>query len=358
MKDIQSTKTDNKPTIEQSSSPWKHVSSENWNNYHWQQEHSLQGINALQALLGETMQNSGGNESLLKKTVERYRFRVTPYYLSLIDWNDPNDPIRRQCIPDLYEMADEPEYSADPFREEGTVSDCGIVHRFSDRVLLVASSSCAMYCRHCTRKNTLDQMHPTADKDFVPALEYIADHKEVREVLISGGDPLLLNTKTLNDLLEKVQAIEHVEVVRIGTRVPVVLPMRVDDELAEMLGRHKPLWINTQFNHPRELTEEAVAACRKLTDAGIPVSNQSVLLKGINDDFETMRELCTKLQRSLIRPYYVFQCDPIAGISHFRTDITIGGKLEKQLRESIGGLALPRFVADIPGKKGKTPLTA
>jgi lysine 2,3-aminomutase len=213
-----------------------------------------------------------------------------------------------------------------------------------------------MYCRHCTRKNTLEEMTPGENIDFDAALEYIAEHPQVREVLISGGDPLLLNTERLDRLLGRIQAIEHIEVVRIGTRVPVVLPMRIDNELSAMLSSHKPLWINTQFNHPRELTKEALTACRRLTDAGIPVSNQSVLLKGINDDFETMRALCAKLQRNLIRPYYVFQCDPIIGISHFRTDIRNGVELEKKLRESIGGLALPRFVADHPGEKSKITL--
>jgi len=188
------------------------------------------------------------------------------------------------------------------------------------------------------------------------AIGYIHEHPEVREVLISGGDPLLLETSRLDDLLARIAAIEHVEVIRIGSRVPVVMPMRIDDELVAVLRRYRPLWVNTQFNHPRELTGDAKAACIRLADAGIPVSNQCVLLKGINDDFETMRELCTALQRSLVRPYYVFQCDPVAGIAHFRTEAHIGGELQELLRTSVGGLCLPRFVADIAGAGGKTPL--
>jgi lysine 2,3-aminomutase len=254
-------------------------------------------------------------------------------------------------------MDDAGEFSADPFREEPTAISKGIVHRFQDRVLLAATNNCAMYCRHCTRKNTLGEMCPQENSGFETALQYIAEHPQVREVLISGGDPLLLNTEVLDRLLGRIHSIKHIEVVRIGTRVPVVLPMRVDSELSAMLAGHKPLWINTQFNHPRELTKEALTACRRLTDAGIPVSNQSVLLKGVNDDFETMHALCAKLQRNLIRPYYLFQCDPIAGIPHFRTDISAGVELEKRLRESIGGLALPRFVADLPGEKSKTAVT-
>ncbi len=231
-----------------------------------------------------------------------------------------------------------------------------MVHRFPDRVLIVASTECAVYCRHCTRKNTLEELVPPRNGRFDAAIDYISARPEVREVLISGGDPLLLETDSLDELLTRVLAISHVEVVRIGTRIPVVLPMRVDDALVRMLARHRPLWINTQFNHPRELSEEALTACRKLTDSGIPVSNQCVLLRGINDELGVMRKLCTELQRNMIRPYYVFQCDPIPGISHFRTSLAAGRELQEALRASVGGLCLPAFVADIPGASGKTPL--
>jgi lysine 2,3-aminomutase len=325
-----------------------------WQNWRWQLRHAQRGLSGLAKVLNvaqSCLQSDGFSD-----VVQRYRFQATPYYLSLIDWQDAADPIRRQCLPDVHELDAEPEYKADPFAEIHSAQASGIVHRYPDRVLLPITSDCAVYCRHCTRKNTLDGVLSTTTARLDDAIKYIRDHKAVREVLISGGDPLLLEDNKLSDLLSRLYAIEHVEVVRIGTRVPVVLPMRIDSSLVEKLRGHGPLWINTQFNHPRELTPEAVAACAMLTDAGIPVSNQSVLLKGVNDDFETMHELCAKLQRNRIRPYYVFHCDPIVGIRHLRTDIATAKELEHKLWQSLGGLALPRFVADVPGKAGKLPV--
>jgi lysine 2,3-aminomutase len=343
-------------TISQRPLPWKHVSPADWSDWRWQLQHSMQGLDALVGLLRERGISADRGE--LERLVSRYRFRAVPYYLSLIDWNDPEDPIRRQCIPDMHELDDAEAGGHDPYGEISTSTPPGVVHRFADRVLLVAMTTCSVYCRHCTRKNTLDTMSPFRGGGIDLAVDYITRHPEVREVLISGGDPFLLDAEPLDDLLGRLQAIPHVEVLRIGTRVPVVLPMRVDAELVAVLRRHRPVWVNTQFNHPRELTEEAVASCRKLIDAGIPVSNQSVLLKGINDELNVMRALCAGLQRNLIRPYYVFECDPIAGIAHFRTDPAVGGGMEHALRGCLGGLCIPRFVADVPGQPGKTPLAA
>ena len=342
------------PTIGKSPLSWKHVSPADWNDWRWQLSNSIEGGDALCSFLSELGEPVDG--SALRELVARYRFRAVPYYLSLIDWEDPQDPIRRQCIPDLCELTDASALPRDPFMECTVPTLPGVVHRFSDRVLIIATTDCAMFCRHCTRKNTLDGSLSSAGNAVDSAVDYISKHPEVREVLISGGDPLLLDNLHLDTLLGKICAISHVEVVRIGTRAPVVLPMRIDADLVAMLRRHRPLWINTQFNHPRELTESATEACDRLNEAGIPVSNQSVLLKGINDRIDVMRALCTGLQRNLIRPYYVFQCDPIAGISPFRTDLSVGGALERELRNSVGGLCLPRFVADVPGALGKTPL--
>ncbi|MBT3191062.1 MAG: KamA family radical SAM protein [Verrucomicrobia bacterium] len=342
-------------TIGQSPPPWKLVSPEDWNDWRWQLRHRLHGAEALFSFLEE--RGIHANTSALSEAISRYRFSAVPYYLSLVNWADPDDPVRRQCIPDSRERVDVLDLSADPFKEVASRQTPGVVHRFSDRVLLLATTDCAVYCRHCTRKNTLDEALCAAGPRFDAAIDYIEGRTEVREVLISGGDPLLLPTPQLDALLGRLLAIPHVEVLRIGTRVPVVLPMRVNVELVAMLRRHRPLWINTQFNHPRELTQTALAACSSLTEAGIPVSNQSVLLKGINDRVSVMRELCAELQRNLIRPYYVFQCDPIRGISHFRTEPSVGGALERELRAGLGGLCLPRFVADVPGAPGKTPLT-
>ena len=341
-------------TIDQSLLSWKDVSPTDWQDWRWQLRHGLRGVEGLLSLrraLGIT-----DDSAVMTALVDRYRFQVVPYYISLMDPSDPNDPIRRQCIPDVKELADVSAGNVDPFGELAVPELPGVVHRFPDRVLLLATTDCAVYCRHCTRKNTLDGKLSAGASVSDAAIAYIAGQPQVREVLISGGDPLVLDVARLDRLLERVCAIPHVEVVRIGTRVPVVLPMRVDTELVDMLRSHRPLWVNTQFNHPRELTPEAITACMRLTDGGIPVSNQSVLLKGINDDDEVMRELCAALQRNLIRPYYVFQCDPIPGISHFRTPEGVGGAMERTLRASLGGLCLPRFVADIPSESGKVPL--
>lgn len=278
---------------------------------------------------------------------------AVPYYLGLVDWSDLHDPIRLQCLPDARELDNDPAGSDDPYHEVSAAGVPGLVHRFPDRVLLVVSGDCAMTCRHCTRKGTLDGGLTPVLQAPAAALAYVAGHPEVREVLLSGGDPLLLETAVLDDLLSRLLAIPHVETVRIGTRVPVVLPMRIDDELVGMLRRHRPLWLNTQFNHPRELTPEAVAACGGLVDAGIPVSNQTVLLRGVNDRLDVMRELCCGLQRCRVRPYYVFLCDPVSGISHFRVGRDEAAVLQEGLRRSVGGLCLPRFVEDVPGAQGK-----
>ncbi len=322
-----------------------------WNDWRWQWRNRVEGSRALAALLAAHHQ--AVDESGLERVVSRYRFVAVPYYLGLIDWSDVNDPIRRQSIPDPRELDADAAGVDDPYRERSCTGVPGLVHRFPDRVLLVVATDCAMTCRHCTRKNTLEDPSRLGLQAPAAALAYVAAHPRVREVLLSGGDPLLMETDVLDDLLARLLAIPHVEVVRIGTRVPVVLPMRVDDELVGRLRRHRPLWLNTQFNHPRELTPAAVAACGRLVDAGIPVSNQTVLLRGVNDRLEIMRDLCCGLQRARVRPYYVFLCDPVSGISHFRVDRAVAAVLQEGLRTSVGGLCLPRFVEDVPGSEGK-----
>lgn len=324
-----------------------------WNDWRWQWRNRIEGGRALAALLEAHGQVF--DRGALDRVVTKYRFRAVPYYLGLIDWSEAHDPIRLQCIPDSRELDDDPAGCGDPYREVSGKGVPGLLHRYPDRVLLLVTTDCAMTCRHCTRKNTLDGPCrrlglPAPDA----ALAYVAAHTGVREVLFSGGDPLLLEVDVLDDLLSRLLAIPHVEVVRIGTRMPVVLPMRIDDALAGMLRRHRPLWLNTQFNHPRELTPEAMAACGRLVDAGIPVSNQTVLLRGVNDRLDVMRDLCCRLQRCRVRPYYVFLCDPVSGISHFRVDRNVAIMLQEGLRTSVGGLCLPRFVEDVPGAPGKT----
>jgi len=334
----------NPSTIEEVAATWKHVSTQDWHDWRWQIRNSLSDCGGIR------LEEPGA-------VIEKYRFRTTPYYLSLANYEEMNDPILLQCIPDARELCDSVSSHDDPFGEEANMPVRGLIHRFTDRALLVAATSCAVYCRHCTRKNVLPRMKFARGlSDIESACRYLSDHPEIREIIISGGDPLLLENRELRDLLGAIRAIPRLPVIRIGTRVPVVLPMRIDDELCLLLKERRPLWLNTQFNHPAELTGEAVRACRMLQESGIPVSNQSVLLHGVNDSLEIMRELCAGLHRNMIRPYYVFMCDPVSGIDHFRVSLEKARAIEDGLRTSLGGLCLPRFVADLPGELGKTPV--
>ncbi|MBF0319461.1 MAG: KamA family radical SAM protein [Nitrospirae bacterium] len=330
---------------------WPNISADDWNDWYWQLSNRLRSAYALSALFDLRPQHT----AKYKQLIEKYHYSITPYYLSLIDWTDPQDPIRRQCVPDLREIDCAGEN--DPLEEENDTQVSGLVHRYPDRVLMLVTNSCAVYCRHCTRKRIWHDGESVRSKEELLAMvDYIRGVPEVREVIISGGDPLTLNIETLDWLLGQLRTVSHLEVIRIGTRVPVVLPMRVTDELAAMLSRHRPLWINTQFNHPREVTPEAQEACDKILRAGIPVSNQSVLLKGVNDSVETMKELCHALQRIMVRPYYLYQCDPVNGVEHFRTSIWKGIEIVEQMRGFTGGLCVPTFVVDAPGGGGKIPL--
>jgi len=332
---------------------WPGVTPEEWNNWCWQMANRLRTIEALAELLNLKPHQV----TKFKRIIEPFHYAVTPYYLSLIDWYDPEDPIRKQCVPDLQELDYQVVGDSDPLEEEEDTQAPGLVHRYPDRVLAVVTNTCSMYCRHCTRKRIWHEGESMRSKlDLLKMVEYIRATPEIREVIVSGGDPLTMNLELLDWFLGELHRISHVEVLRIGTRMPVVLPMRITDELVTMLAKHRPLWINTQFNHPREITPEAQEACDKLLRAGIPVSNQSVLLKGINDSIEVMRKLCHALQRIMVRPYYLYQCDPVVGVEHFRTSIWKGIEIIEALRGHTGGLCIPTFVVDAPGGGGKIPL--
>lgn len=327
-----------------------------WNDWRWQVKNSISSTKEFLSMFGV----EGSIARYYKEVIKQYPVRITPYYLSLISLGDPEqNPILGQCLPNIQEIKHTTgDVKEDPFGEVQHMPVPGIIHRYKDRLVLLVTDQCAMNCRHCTRKNILgDAVALHSDEQLQKAFDYIKGEKNVREVLISGGDPLMLDTARLDYILSKVSLINHVEVMRIGTRIPVVMPMRIDEELCQMLARYRPLWINTQFNHPIELTAAAVSACDNLIRSGLPLSNQAVLLKGINDDMAVMRELCVKLQRNMIRPYYVFQCDPVVGTDHFRTELSVGIKMEEELMRSIGGLALPRFVADLPDTESKVPLS-
>jgi lysine 2,3-aminomutase len=296
-------------------------------------------------------------KSFLKRVVKAYHMRVTPYYFSLIkDLNDQSDPIRKQCLPSTEELCEGAYEDIDPLSELKTSPLSNLVHRYPDRALFIVTSRCFMYCRHCTRKRLWKENAGEAcAKDIDDAIRYIRENKKIREIIISGGDPLTLSDEKLDYILSQLSQIKHLEVIRLGTRAPVVLPSRIDDKLCAVLGKYDNLWINLQFNHPREITAQSIQACKKLQKLGIPLNNQSVLLKGVNDDPAVMKELCQALQKIRVRPYYIFQCDPVVGASHFRTSVWKGMEIIESMRGHTGGMCVPTFVIDGVDGKGKVP---
>ena len=303
---------------------------------------------------GELTHRFGVDSHPLEEVAERYPMRVTPYYLGLI--KHEGDPIWKQAIPDTREVQDDV-CLVDPLEEENQSPVPNLVHRYPDRVLFLVSSECAMYCRFCTRKRKVggDDMHITTDS-ISDGINYISRHPEIRDVIVSGGDPLLLSDNKLDSILGRLRAIPHVEIIRIGTRVPVVLPMRITKKLVKVLKKYHPLFINTHFNHPDEITEQSTKACARLADAGIPLGNQTVLMRGINDDPLVMKRLMQKLLTIRIRPYYIYQADLVQGTDHFRTSVEEGLEVIRALRGYTSGMAVPAFVIDAPGGGGKIPL--
>jgi lysine 2,3-aminomutase len=327
------------------------VTDQDWNDWKWQLRHRVTTLEELTQLLPIPE-----SELPIRREILRgFRMGISPYYLSLIDADDPDDPIMRQAVPLHDEFIYRNVGEEDPLHEEELSPVPGITHRYPDRVLMVISNSCAMYCRHCTRKRLMAE-DSIADFEIEQMVDYIAKTPAIRDVIVSGGDPLTCTTERLEGILSKLRAIPHVEMIRIGSRVPVTMPMRVDDELCRMLEKYHPLWINVHFNHPRECTPEAARACDLLLRAGIPLNNQSVLLRGVNDNVETMRELVHRLMQMRVRPYYLFQCDPIRGAEHLRTPVARGIEIMDKLRGYTSGLAVPTYVIDAPGGGGKIPV--
>lgn len=290
--------------------------------------------------------------STLSAVVERYPMRITPYYLGLIE--EPGDPIWRQCVPDQAELEDLFQ-SPDPLDEERLSPVPGLIHRYPDRVVWVVSSACAVYCRFCMRKRGVGCTAMNS-APLQEALDYIASQPQIRDVILSGGDPLLLPDDRIETILAGLRRIPHVEMVRIGTRAPVTLPERITHKLVRMLKRYHPLYVNTHFNHPREITPQSAEACARLADAGIPLGNQTVLLKGVNDDPLVMRRLMQRLLAIRVRPYYIHQMDLVKGTAHFRTSVTDGVKILQGLRGHTSGLGVPHYVIDLPGGKGKVEI--
>ena len=327
-----------------------------WRDWKWQLKHSIQDIQTFERLTG--IQFTEMERLEIQETLARFPLSITPYYLSLIETGDyKNDPIFKQSFPSVNELTIQKCETADPLHEDHDSPAPGITHRYPDRVLFHISNVCSMYCRHCTRKRKV------GDKDFIPdretlmqGVEYIRNTPQIRDVLLSGGDPLMLSDDYLEWILKEISSIAHVEVIRIGSRMPVVLPYRITDKLVEMLKKYHPVWLNTHFNHPRELTDSSREALKKLADAGIPLGNQSVLLRDVNDCPRIMRSLVHKLVANRVRPYYLYQCDLSEGLSHFRTPVGKGVEILESLIGHTSGFSVPTYVIDAPGGGGKIPI--
>ena len=328
----------------------------NWKDWKWQLKNSISSISTFEKLIGNKF--SEKERADLELTLEKFPLSITPYYLSLIDAeNFREDPIFKQSFPSPSELMVHQYEMEDPLAEDMDSPVDVLTHRYPDRVLLQVSNVCSMHCRHCTRKRKVGDVDSIPGKEAIrKGIDYIRENEVVRDVLLSGGDPFMLPDDYLDWILTELRAIPHVEVIRIGTRMPVVLPYRITDELVAMLKKHHPVWINTHFNHPREITSSAKQAVRKLADAGIPLGNQSVLLAGVNDCPRIMKTLVHKLVQNRIRPYYLYQCDMSEGLSHFRTPVGKGIEILESLIGHTSGFAVPTYVIDAPHGGGKIPV--
>ncbi len=323
-----------------------------WLDWRWQLGHMLTSADELAAVVALSADERAG----LAASAALFRIGLTPYYASLMDPEHASCPIRMQAIPSAAEGQIRPEELSDPLGEDSHNPAPAIVHKYPDRVLFLVVDRCGIYCRHCNRRRLVGGDEPATTAELEAGLDYIARTPRIRDVLLSGGDPLLLSTRRLTHLLARLRAIRHVETIRIGTRLPVVCPMRIDGELVAALRAHHPLFINTHFNHVKELTPEARAACERLVDAGIPVGNQTVLLRGVNSSVRSLRALMRGLLRSRVRPYYLFQGDTVVGTDHLRTPVEDAQELWRGLRGWINGMAVPQLVLDAPGGGGKVPI--
>ncbi|MEG0788865.1 MAG: lysine 2,3-aminomutase [Alistipes sp.] len=329
------------------------VSDEQWNSWQWQVKNRIETLDELKRYITLTPEEEYG----VKTSLKTLRMAITPYYLSLIDPDNPHCPIRRQSIPTEMETHISAADQLDPLHEDEDSPVPGLTHRYPDRVLLLITDMCSMYCRHCTRRRFAGHKDDEMPVDRIDlAIDYIAATPQVRDVLLSGGDALMVSDKRLEYIIQRLRAIPHVEIIRIGTRTPVVCPQRITPELVDMLKKYHPIWLNTHFNHPNEITPEATAACARMADAGIPLGNQSVLLRGVNDCVYVMKQLVQGLVKIRVRPYYIYQCDLSMGLEHFRTPVSKGIEIIEALRGHTSGYAVPTFVVDAPGGGGKTPV--
>ena len=332
---------------------WKNVTQAEWDSWEWQVRNRITTIEALKSVINLTEKEEEG----IKKSLEILRMGITPYYALLMDKDDPKCPVRMQAVPTIQETYFSAADMDDPLHEDGDSPVPGITHRYPDRVLFLITDMCSMYCRHCTRRRFAGHNDGGVPRDRIDAaIEYVRNTPVVRDVLLSGGDALLVSDDLLEYIISKLREIPHVEIIRIGSRTPVVCPQRITPELVNMLKKYHPIWLNTHFNHSKEVTPEPKKACALMADAGIPLGNQSVLLKGINDSVHIMRDLVHDLVMMRVRPYYIYQCDLSTGIEHFRTPVSKGIEIIEGLRGHTSGYCIPTFVVDAPGGGGKIPV--
>jgi glutamate 2,3-aminomutase len=328
------------------------ASDEDWESWRWQLKNRITDI----AVLKELLPLEAKEAEDIEKTGSKYRWAVSPYYLSLIDPAVGNDPVKMQCIPSINEYIDQGGYE-DPMAEEYTSPVPAVTRRYADRLIVKVTNQCAMYCRHCQRRRSIGEHDLTTPRaELEEAIEYISRNREIRDVLLTGGDGFMPSNKTIAWLLEELDEIPHVEIKRFGTRTPVTMPQRIDDDLCQILSEHLPLYVNTHFNHPQEITPKAQEACFRMARAGISLGNQTVLLKGINNDPFVIRKMNQDLLKIMVRPYYIFHAKAVKGTAHFRTRVEEGIEIMEKLRGYTSGLAVPTFVVNAPLGRGKTPM--
>lgn len=329
------------------------VTDDQWNDWKWQVKNRVETLDQLKSLIDLTEEEEEG----VKKSLATLRMAITPYYMSLIDPTNPDCPVRKQAIPTGAEVHQSAADLLDPLHEDEDSPTPGLTHRYPDRVLFLITDMCSMYCRHCTRRRFAGQKDAETPADRIQkAIDYIAATPQVRDVVLSGGDALMISDAMLESIIKRLRDIPHVEIIRIGSRTPVVCPQRITDDLVNMLKKYHPIWLNTHFNHSNEITPEATEACAKLANAGVPLGNQSVLLRGVNDTVRIMKDLVRNLVKIRVRPYYIYQCDLSMGLEHFRTPVSKGIEIIENLRGHTSGYAVPTFVVDAPGGGGKIPV--
>ena len=329
------------------------VSDAEWNDWKWQVRNRIETVEDLKKYINLTEEEEEG----IRECLKTLRMSITPYYLSIMDPDNPHDPVRLQAIPNIVETNKSAADLDDPLHEDGDSPVPGLTHRYPDRALLLITDQCSMYCRHCTRRRFAGQNDGAMPTDQVDkAIDYIAQTPQIRDVVISGGDSLLMSDEKIEYILKRLREIPHVEIIRFGSRTPVVMPQRITEEFVNMVKKYHPVWLNTHFNHSNEITEDAKLACERLANAGVPLGNQTVLLRGVNDCVHVMKKLVNDLVKIRVRPYYIYQCDLSNGIEHFRTPVSKGIEIIEGLRGHTSGLCIPTFVVDAPGGGGKTPV--